>query len=170
MCLYTNTRYSCGHFHQGTAIGTGSVVCIKCIPVKTALEYWHRQLQYLSIEAPTGHTMSCPRACRQVRPLPRGFSGNRAEWQADDATLLLWTNMLFHGVDAAEASRILTIETTPGLGSIRGPREAYKTSSRLSTKLVQFHTRSGSIPVQTCESSKCKNCKFYKGVRSSNPW
>ena len=118
MCIYTNTRYSCGHFHQGTSIGTGSVVCTKCVPVKVALEYWHRQLKYLPIEAPTGTTMSCPRACRQVRPLPRGFTGNRTEWQADDATLR--ANMLFHGVDAAEASRIVAIETTPGVDSTHG--------------------------------------------------
>ena len=117
MCRYTQTRYSCNHFYNDTTIGTGSIACNKCIPVKVALEYWHRQVQYLPIESGTGATIPCPQACRPVRPLPRGAPCNRAQWQADDAVQR--ANMAALGIDNSEISEILNIEATPNKDSMR---------------------------------------------------
>ena len=117
MCQYTQARYSCGHFQHGSTLGPGALVLYKCTPLKVALEYWHRQLQYLPVESPTGSTLPCPQACRPVRPFPREMIGNRAVWERDDETLE--RNMLAHGVDEAEKSRVLALENTPGLDSMR---------------------------------------------------
>ena len=117
MCKYVQTRFGCGHFHHGTALGNSSTGIQKCIPVKVALEYWHRQVQFLPIESGTGTTMPCPRPCRPVRPLPRGVPTNRERWESDNEVQR--ANMSALGIQDAEIAEVLAIEATVNRDSMR---------------------------------------------------
>ncbi|KAL6714139.1 hypothetical protein ACLMJK_008633 [Lecanora helva] len=119
MCRYTQARYSCGHFHEGTAIGEGAIRVEKCTPVKVALEYWHRQTQFLPVEMTSHPPQPCPRRCPLVRPYP-GARASQWMWESDDSTLA--ANLLALGVDDAKEAEILRLESTFGRDSMRSLR------------------------------------------------